>query len=77
MGHNIDISKPLAHTTPYTWSAVVRPVVRTVKFSKTKLESVYGRELNTNSLATALLDIPAASIPFAQSLKTRDICGIA
>ncbi len=29
-----------------------------------------------NSRATALLDIPAVSMPIARSLKTYDICGI-
>ncbi len=39
--------------------------------------SAYGREININSRATALVDIPAVSMPFARSLKLKTcICSI-
>ena len=38
------------------------------------LEAAYGREMNI--LATALVDIPAVSMPIPRSLKTWDICAI-
>ena len=34
-------------------------------------------KLTFNSLGTALVDIPAVSMPIAHSLKTWDICDIA
>ncbi len=60
----------------YMWSAVVRSVGCTAKFSETPLEMAYGREMNIQFTATALVDIPAVSMPIARSLKTCDICGI-
>ncbi len=56
----------------YMWSAVVRPVGCTAKFSETALVE----KLTFNSWATALVDIPAVSMPITRSLKTCDICGI-
>ena len=57
----------------YTWSVVVRLVGFTAKLSETPLEMAYSRQLNTQFTGTALVDIPAVSMPIAHSC---DICGI-
>ncbi len=59
-----------------TWSAVVRLVGYTAKFSEMPLETFMVAKLTFNSRATALVEIPAVSLPIACSLKTCDICGI-
>ncbi len=55
---------------------VLRPVECTAKFSETPLETLMVEKLTFNSRATALVDIPAVSMPIACSLKTCNICGI-
>ncbi len=61
----------------YTWSAVVRPVGCTSKFSETPVGAAYGREINIQFTGNSSGGhIHAVSLPIARSLKTCDICGI-
>jgi hypothetical protein len=48
---------------------VVRPLGHAAKFSKTTEKCTF------NSVVTALVDIPAVSMPIACTLKTCDNCG--
>jgi hypothetical protein len=68
--HNIDISKLLANTTPYKWSAMVRQFGHSANSLKQHWRRLMVEKLTLNSLATALVDIPAVCMPIVLSLKT-------
>jgi hypothetical protein len=42
----------------YTWTAFVRPVERTAKFSRRILEAAYGRETNKLSDNSSVVNMP-------------------
>jgi hypothetical protein len=52
-----------------TCSVIVKPDGRTAKFSKTRLEVAYAREMHFLFSGKALVGIPAVSMPFSHSLK--------
>jgi hypothetical protein len=81
--HNINISNPLTHKTPYTLSAI-RPVqlkpgfIREEHTSPVRMycQNLYNNiggsleKLTLNDLETALVDIPAVSMPSTLFFKT-------
>ena len=67
--HNVDISKPHVHTAPCTWSVFVRLVGRPENSLKRHCKRLMVEKWILNYLATALVDIPAVSIPIISSLK--------
>jgi hypothetical protein len=56
----------------YTWSVVVRPVGRTTKFSTTRLEAAYGREISNSSGGHSCSE----QCHLHTSLKTWELCGV-
>jgi hypothetical protein len=69
MVHNVNFNKLLAHTKPYMWPAVERPVGCTANSLKRQRWLMVEKGI-LNSLVTALVDILAVSMPIVRSLKT-------
>jgi hypothetical protein len=64
--HNVDISTPLADTSPYKWLSGLDVQINSLKLRRWLMVE----KLTFNFLATALVDIPAVSMPMPCSLKT-------
>ena len=80
MGHSVDfdilISANCSLTRHYTCGLQLWSPLDVLPNPLKRWRQLMVEKLTFNSLATALEDIPAVSMPITRSLKTWDICGI-